>query len=202
MVTGAAVGPAPRDGGPDAHLRGWTWWWCDLERVEAVVTDPPWPVPKTYVTGNDEAAELIRAVAEWCVTNADRLVLHLSCLTDPRILQAVPDALPFLCTRWLDYARPAYRGRTLSAEVAYLFGVFPPAGDTRAATGHPTPRKLDHASWLVRWFGSEDVTLDPFAGSGTTLLAAKNLGRRAIGIEVEERYCEAAARRCAQGVLL
>ena len=68
--------------------------------------------------------------------------------------------------------------------------------------GHPCPKPLKAWSWLVGKVSRDgDVILDPFAGSGTTLRAAKNLGRRAIGIEIEEKYCEIAARYLAQEVM-
>ena len=67
---------------------------------------------------------------------------------------------------------------------------------------HPCPK--DRRAWrrlLARISEPGDLVLDPFAGSGTTLVVAKELGRRAIGIELEESYCETAALRLAQGVL-
>lgn len=65
---------------------------------------------------------------------------------------------------------------------------------------HPVPKPVDLYRALIVAFGGE-VTIDPFMGSGTTLRAAKDLGRRAIGIEIEEQYCEIAVQRLAQGVL-
>lgn len=68
---------------------------------------------------------------------------------------------------------------------------------------HPCPKPEPVMRWLVGLFAPEDGTvLDPFAGTGATLRAAKDLGRAAIGIEIEEAYCEAAVRRLAQEVLL
>jgi site-specific DNA-methyltransferase (adenine-specific) len=67
---------------------------------------------------------------------------------------------------------------------------------------HPTekPKRLFHP--IIRNSSDpSDTVLDPFMGSGTVLAAAKDLGRRAIGIEIEERYCEIAAQRLSQEVL-
>lgn len=68
---------------------------------------------------------------------------------------------------------------------------------------HPTVKPLQLMRYLVKLVTPPDGTvLDPFMGSGTTLRAAKDLGRRAIGIEISERYCEIAAKRLQQEVLL
>lgn len=69
--------------------------------------------------------------------------------------------------------------------------------------GHPTQKPEDIIVPLVRASTSRDeIVLDPFMGSGTTLVAAKKLGRRAIGIEIEKRYCEMAVNRLSQMILL
>lgn len=68
--------------------------------------------------------------------------------------------------------------------------------------GHPCPKEITSWSQLVERVSFAGGTiLDPFAGSGTTLRAAKDLGRKAIGIEIEEKYCEIAAERLRQEVL-
>ena len=75
-------------------------------------------------------------------------------------------------------------------------------GAVRGRRVHPTQKPLSLMKWCIDNYSSPgDMILDPFMGSGTTLLAAKDLGRRAIGIEREEKYCKIARDRLAQEVL-
>lgn len=69
-------------------------------------------------------------------------------------------------------------------------------GGLAVSAGHPTPKPTDLMELFIGV--SRGVVADPFAGSGSTLVAAKNQNRRAIGVELEERYCEVAAKRLAQ----
>lgn len=71
---------------------------------------------------------------------------------------------------------------------------------------HPAQKPLSLLAWCLSldysaWAIYDDLVVDPFMGSGTTLRAAKDAGRRAVGIELSEHYCEIAARRLAQEVL-
>ena len=92
---------------------------------------------------------------------------------------------------WTNVDRPVRMFRMSQAEFA-----------TYDCKEHPTQKPIHLMRWCITMVpGDPKTILDPFMGSGTTLRAAKDLGRKAIGIEIEERYCEIAAKRLSQMVL-
>jgi site-specific DNA-methyltransferase (adenine-specific) len=72
----------------------------------------------------------------------------------------------------------------------------------RKTAFHPTQKPVALMQWCLGIKGvPKGIVCDPYMGAGPTLVAAKSEGRKAIGIEIEEKYCEIAATRLAQGVL-
>ena len=143
-------------------------------------------------------------------------MIILGCDTDPAILNPIP--LPFYNRLWIKRVPPFFKGsKFIGANVAYVYG------DYRSPTGrgqqayqqtfnmvsrgkrenqHPAPRNQKTIKDILSVYSHQDeIILDPFLGSGTTTRAAEELNRRCIGIEIEEKYCEIAARRCSQGVM-
>lgn len=185
---------------------------------ESIITDPVWPnCPVGLLSGSADPAYLFNQFCESCYWDwFKRAVFIMRHDSDPRFLTPVPQK--YARSVQLPYVMPGYIGRWLGGdETAYCFGepiprregqiVIPgraPAvqPDGRKANGHPCSRAYSHMEFLVRWWSEpEETVFDPFMGSGTTLVAAKNLGRKAIGIEIEEKYCEIAAKRLSQEVM-
>ena len=100
----------------------------------------------------------------------------------------------YLTGRWPRV--PAQRGSVIRSQIGAAGGL----GSAAGRTGHPHAKPLDLLESLLV-HSPPGVVSDPFAGAGSTLVAARNLGRCAIGVELEERYCEIAAKRLAQGCL-
>ena len=174
--------------------------------VDLVLTDPPYGVAMHYGVSSDDTPAahfewfrpvltLMRAAAPTVVFTHRQAALHE--LTDWSHVAVwnKPMAFGYQVHNWLAHWEPIF---VYGKPSTVTFDVFTHA--TSRQNGHPTPKPETLFAHLLRVFDG-DVTLDPFMGSGTTLVAAKRLHRQAIGIEIEERYCEIAAKRLAQEAL-
>jgi site-specific DNA-methyltransferase (adenine-specific) len=184
-----------------------------MPAVEMVLTDPPYNVGIKYGGGVDDG----RAdYAEWCK------VWYALCRDKCKVMALTPGIVnvslwtaienPKWVMAWL---KPAAMGRSpmgfCNWEPCLVYGKPQHSKGVDVVTaailpdaeveGHPCPKPLKWASGIIQQLTETGAILDPFAGSGTTLRAAKDLGRQAIGIEVNEQYCEIIARRMSQGVL-
>lgn len=121
-----------------------------------------------------------------------------------------PDKLPRgACLVWLKRNDEAFGSFLSDAETAWMskgHGVYCKRDLSNNAIAnervHPTQKPVSLMRWCLEFFPKAETVLDPFMGSGTTLRAAKDLGRKAIGIEIEERYCEIAVKRLQQSVMV
>ncbi len=182
-----------------------------LEPSGVCITDQPYGTG--WVRGGGKVGEF-RArheQPEWDVFNLD----WISLLNSPcRVVAFTPVArLEELCNAFASRSVHYYRKTNVRPNGTDREAIvcWPPSivGDFTTYNGdmplHPCQKPAELMNWVVGEFGmgwSDGVyILDPFMGSGTTLRAAKDLGRKAIGIEIEEKYCEISAKRMAQEVL-
>jgi hypothetical protein len=174
---------------------------------DVLITDPVWPnCPPDSIAGSEDPWGLWRAY--WAKPRQyKRAVVVMRHDSDPRFLSAVP--MPFARCVILPYVMPGYIGRWLGGdEIAYCFGEPVPSAvgrkvipgrapavqpDGRRANGHPMSRALKHMEFLVHWWSDDGETVvDPFMGSGTTAVACVRLGRRFVGIDIEQRWVDLA----------
>jgi site-specific DNA-methyltransferase (adenine-specific) len=185
-----------------------------LERAALILTDPPYGVNLAYDTYDDTEANwyaLMGAMLPMMRAQAE-MVICVSCQIRrlPWVYQNhAPDWL--MCWHkgspghvsfvgFNDWEPLLVYGKPKGLQMHDYLSI--PNTERMGANGHPCAKPEKWAAWLIdRATKPGDTVIDPFMGSGTTLRAAKDLGRKAIGIDLSERYCEIAARRMGQGVL-
>ena len=199
-----------------------------LPKVDAVITDPPYGVmlgeaangqardkKQTAYTMFSDTPEYLREVVVPAFASALQNAKRAICTPGNRNVFLYPPADDIgvwynpagtdrgkwgyiLAHMILYYGKDPRAGKCATASSAW--GLNDAIGDLKQKL-HPCPKPELFMHWMVKKGSTEEETiLDPFMGSGTTLVAAKNLGRKAIGIEIEERYCEIAAKRLSQEV--
>lgn len=191
-----------------------------LEPVDLVLTDPPYGInlntDSTRFSGGGAESKKKRGVGKVSkkIEN-DKTPISVSFLLDVGLEQIIfgynclTDSLSKgSALVWIKRNEKAFGSFLSDAEIAFYskgHGVYCFKDLSLASEAnyrlHPTQKPLTLMQWCIEKSKTIGAILDPFMGSGTTLVAAKNLGRKAIGIEIEEKYCEIAAKRLRQEVL-
>jgi site-specific DNA-methyltransferase (adenine-specific) len=194
-----------------------------LEPVDLVLTDPPYGVnlntDNSRFSGGDTASISRRGKSIGPANGAkianDEKEFDPAFLTQYGEHQVIwgwnnfPDKLPRgACLVWLKRNDEAFGSFLSDAETAWMskgHGIYCRRDLSNNAIAlqrvHPTQKPVSLMCWCLDFFPNANTILDPFMGSGTTLRAAKNLNRKAVGIEINEQYCETAALRMCQEVL-
>jgi DNA modification methylase len=184
-----------------------------LETVDLVLTDPPYGINAARARKSQKWGWRDFDVCGWDATRPELETLKI-CTSAGRhfILWGAnyfPGIQPLPECKWLIWDKCQSDFSLADAEMALCSWVgairrlrYSRATALKDGKQHPTQKPLEVMTWCINQAPDGCVSiLDPFMGSGTTLRAAKNLGRKAIGIEIEERYCEIAAKRMQQEVL-
>lgn len=189
----------------------------EMPKVDLVLTDPPYGID--YNSGHDGVlsrsivGDENTALRDWLLRTwaGPALVFGTWKIAPPPQARQILiwDTMGALGMGALDLPwKPSHQqiyviGKGFSGKRSSDVLRFPPC-QSSAWRGrlHPHEKPLALLKELVSKAPDAQTILDPFMGSGTMLRAAKDLGRLAIGIEIEEKYCEIAAKRMAQGVLL
>ena len=193
------------------------------QKVDSVITDPPYGLGElqgttskqrnknSYLSYDDTEenilTQVIPAISQALELAKGRGLIACGC----RCLQLYPRARSIG-----GFYHPAAVGRTPWGFAGFspvlFYGKDPRDGkgqssimttitDRPSCSGHPCAKPMKAMLWMVgKGSMVGETILDPFMGSGTTLRAAKDLGRKAVGIEIEEKYCEIAANRMSQEV--
>ena len=177
-----------------------------LGRFDLLLTDPPYGIGSLMVGGKDTGHwNSLSGGNEWDMETPD--MLPILPLADLAIVWGgnyfpLPPRRGWLAWRKLNAVRTQadmeLAWTTLDIPAKMFSHV---SGGAMERHGHPTENPLTLFSWCIGLAGDVQTILDPFAGSGTTGRAAKDLGRKAVLIEREERYCEIGAKRMSQEVL-